>query len=327
MAEAGEGPKPGRLLLEVVGAVVVLAIIWFATGGPSHYAATGGPFIKPLAPVNTGQVYGNLNSPGSSGTGGTISPGSGSNSGNNLNQSIKISAGSAGSAIQPNDEYIYLTNNASIPVSISGWKLQNAGTVTGGSGILRGSQRSAIIPSGVILYRPNQANSLVPIVLAPGARAVVTTGRIPNTSPYAITNSFRTNICTGYFSKLPYYNFKPSLPITCPDATKEPGVATLDDKCYSFIKNMSRCHTPDFKDDRVNGGQTVDGVIGLSASCQNYLKLHYNYVGCTLFHSADSNFNGKEWRIFLNTLPLWSKDRETISLYNLAGQLINSLSY
>ena len=45
-------------------------------------------------------------------------------------------------------------------------------------------------------------------------------------------------------------------------------------------------------------------------------------------HLSDENFFGKEWRIFLNyPRELWGKDRETITLYDGDGQIVDELTY
>lgn len=44
-------------LMFIVGIIVVLVVIWFATGGPSR-ADLRGIFVKPPAPLDTGDAYG-----------------------------------------------------------------------------------------------------------------------------------------------------------------------------------------------------------------------------------------------------------------------------
>ena len=318
----------GALLKWVIFALVILGLAWYFTGGPNRPAAFGGPFIKPLAPVGSGETYGDLSKPKGD-TSISIVAGSQSESSPSLAPSkIKIEKGSASSAIQPTEEYIYLKNVSSESVNLTGWKIQNAGIVQGGSGILRGSQRAAIIPAGVTVYEPGVNKPLESIILQPSERAVVTTGKISTIGNYTITSSFKTNLCTGYLGNIKYYPIKPDLTNSCPDPENEPGTGSLDDTCFKFIKNLGRCQTPEFKPDPINGGETVDGKSGLPSACRDFMRLHYNYAGCLLFHRADANFtSGKEWRVFLNTLPLWAKDRETIYLYDANGRLVDSLPY
>lgn len=37
--------------------VIVLWVLWYITGGPSHFESVNKPFIKPAAPIDTGEVY------------------------------------------------------------------------------------------------------------------------------------------------------------------------------------------------------------------------------------------------------------------------------
>lgn len=329
---ADGGDEAKSLLIWVIGMVAILGLAWFFTGGPNRPAASGGPFLKPLAPVDSGETYGNLSqadkiklardAQSSSGGGGGTTDSA-------WRGQIKIEKGSAASAIQPADEYIILKNISRIDqaVTITGWTLKNAGTVQGGSGILRGSPKSVIIPAGVLIYRPDQQNVLTQITLKRGERAIINSGKIAKTSPYPITANFKTNLCTGYFDRLPDYDFKPSLSTNCPEPETEPGINSLDDACFKFVKSLGRCETPEFKFDSRYGEELLDGKLGFSPACKDFLKLHYNYTGCLTFHFSDNGFIGKDWRVFLNTLPLWAKDRETIFLYDQTGRLVDSLSY
>jgi len=38
--------------------LILLWFVWFFTGGPNKYESKAGPFIKPPAPINTGEIYG-----------------------------------------------------------------------------------------------------------------------------------------------------------------------------------------------------------------------------------------------------------------------------
>ena len=44
-------------LMEIIFVLVILWFIWFFTGGPGR-AGNDKPFIKPAAPVDTGEKYG-----------------------------------------------------------------------------------------------------------------------------------------------------------------------------------------------------------------------------------------------------------------------------
>lgn len=54
---AGEGNPALKDLKLLIIAFAVLWIIWYFTGGPGR-SQEGKPFIKPTAPLDSGQTYG-----------------------------------------------------------------------------------------------------------------------------------------------------------------------------------------------------------------------------------------------------------------------------
>jgi hypothetical protein len=86
---------------------------------------------------------------------------------------------SAGSS-NPQQEYLQLSvsSRADGPISISGWRV-----VSDVSG------NGAVIPQGTEVPRSGTINASQPIVLQPGDRAIITSGRSP------IGASFRENVC------------------------------------------------------------------------------------------------------------------------------------
>jgi hypothetical protein len=57
MADEPKGPGPIGDLFFIVGLILVLVLIWFASGGASR-ASVSGIFIHPPPPVGTGGSYG-----------------------------------------------------------------------------------------------------------------------------------------------------------------------------------------------------------------------------------------------------------------------------
>jgi len=57
MADEPKGPGPVEDLLFIVGIIVVLVVLWFATGGPER-ADLRGIFLHPPVPLDTGGSYG-----------------------------------------------------------------------------------------------------------------------------------------------------------------------------------------------------------------------------------------------------------------------------
>ncbi|HEY9481065.1 MAG TPA: hypothetical protein VIR98_02410 [Candidatus Paceibacterota bacterium] len=61
MADKKDKPKPEPLHKEFawfIWPLVGLGILWFFMGGPSNPTAHQGQYIKPLAPIDTGEAYG-----------------------------------------------------------------------------------------------------------------------------------------------------------------------------------------------------------------------------------------------------------------------------
>lgn len=38
--------------------LVAMWVVWFFTGGPTRFASKAGPFLRPPAPISTGEIYG-----------------------------------------------------------------------------------------------------------------------------------------------------------------------------------------------------------------------------------------------------------------------------
>ena len=58
MALLGPALEPLKDLKWLLVLLVVLWVVWYLGGGPENFAATHGPFLKPPAPLNTGEIYG-----------------------------------------------------------------------------------------------------------------------------------------------------------------------------------------------------------------------------------------------------------------------------
>lgn len=253
---------------------------------------------------------------------------------------IRISSGNASSAYQSSQEYIVLqaSSGNKEEINISGWVLENGLSnhyYEENDKLVTGVSRRAFIPVGSILFT-NLGNDVVgPITLQPGERAIVTTGSpAPINNGFTIKNSFKVNKCTGYIERTAYYDFVPSLPTICSNPKDETGVGQLADKCYKYVtQRLGVCQTPDIKDYKLINhrsvrGSYVDGVDGFSTLCKNYLIDHFNYRGCLKYHSGDKDFFKGEWRVYLGQVwEMWASERETISLYDSQGRLVDSLKY
>ncbi|PIR45627.1 MAG: hypothetical protein COV09_00315, partial [Candidatus Vogelbacteria bacterium CG10_big_fil_rev_8_21_14_0_10_50_13] len=244
---------------------------------------------------------------------------------------VRLGKGTAQSAERPNDEYVTIENRSKGAVTISGWSLKNGDDersfLTWAGNYINVKARWVVIPNSQVVLNPALPTNLAPITLAPGERVVITTGQMVRTRPINLGSGFRTNICTGYLVELAGYEFKPSLSRECPAPRDELGINSLPEDCYDYVRRLSRCHSPEFKDDR-DEGLTIDGrVTEMRSVCRNYIKEHFSYEGCLKYHLGDANFLGDEWRVFLRTDELWRESRESITLYDNAGRLVDRITY
>lgn len=244
---------------------------------------------------------------------------------------IRISKGNAGSErSNPNKEYIILKANSKNKSSIviSGWSLKNGKDKKYyplGNTTFLGKSDVVKIPLGTKLLYGDRPSTLSPISLDPGATAYVSSGQIPLSSPVNIDASFLVNKCSGYIETILDYNFAPSLKTSCPIYTDMRDAGTLTEACYNYAKRIGRCHTPIIKRDDF-GNEKVDGKTP-PEGCLDFVRNNYNYGACLEEFSNDSNFYGHEWRIFLHTGIMWSRTRETITLLDDRGKIVDELSY
>ncbi len=293
------------LLRWIIFVIITLWIVWFLTGG-QYSGKTGEPFLRPPAPLDTRETYGEIPLPLG------ISQGGSNNTDEDDSDDNKISSIFKGSINfqfgNPrekdfNKEYIVISAsyNNTQPVNITGWKLKSA---------LSG--KNVTIGQGVYLPFSGIVNKEADIFLNPGDKAVIATGH----SPKGV--SFRLNTCTGYFEQ--FQNFTPALPQQCPRPANEEfkvGLGRLNDTCIDYIEQIPSCFAH------------IQAVpIGLSAECNEFINKNIHYNGCLQIHKNDSNFYKQEWRIFLKRdSELWKDRRETIKLLDTAGKTIDSLSY
>jgi hypothetical protein len=250
---------------------------------------------------------------------------------------VNISSGNASSEYQPGQESIILRGSGQLksPVNISGWRLENgkgSRTYQVGNTITHFDSDIAIIPNAVNVFLPKGANPILPIMLPPNGQVTIVSG----SANYNGTSmpSFRENECTGYLTRdtaNPFY-LNPSVSTSCPAPSKESGVTSLEQSCRQFVEALGYCRTPDFDTSVIIDGLAqkgyVDGVGGLSSSCQDYLRAHYNYNSCVSNHLQDKNFFTDNWRVYLNRpWELWAVDHETITLFDSEGKIVSQYSY
>lgn len=42
----------------LIGIMVIIWFVWFFTGGPQRFERNSKPFLRPAAPIDTGETYG-----------------------------------------------------------------------------------------------------------------------------------------------------------------------------------------------------------------------------------------------------------------------------
>lgn len=313
------------------GVLLFIFLVWIATGGPSRPISWAGPFLNPPAPLGNGQAYflsGAGFQVGGTGTGAGFSIGTGG-------VHLSSGGGSSGSTdpafftnpspyrgtvtfdTNPTDPEeslaalesvtIDVSQNAASSVNITGWRLVS-------------SVSSATIGSGALVPTSGSVNSTGSILVAPGDRAIIVSGRSPNGV------SFRENECTGYLDQ--YQAYHPSLDTSCPRARDEYDEWVGNDDsdavetCEDFLSSVNRCEIVDrFPKDS-------DGTNELSTSCRNFITDNLTYNSCVSEHRNDADFAGDTWRVFLGSAPqLWSDRHDTIRLLDTQGRTVDVLVY
>lgn len=295
--------------------LIVIFLVWAATGGPSRPISFAGPFLTPVQ-----NVGGRSDAYGSTDTDRYTLFGDLRSAERKLESltkelrsveafgepsvhrgSVRLSRARA-SENRARDEYVTISVSGSAPVSITGWKLVSSATGAYG-----------VIGSGVEVVRTGQLNSTSAIVLNPGDEAHIFSGRSP------IGLSFRENVCSGYLEE--DEDFVPSLKKACPLPRDEferfyPNALGEDD-CYNFIRTeVDRC-------------VTVEKVPNdLSYACRNFIKEKLTYNGCVSLHQNDSRFKEDTWRVYLgSTRELWKESRESIKLLDASGKTVDLITY
>lgn len=272
----------------LIWGLVIVGMIWLALGGANDPKAHEGAYLKPPAPLDTGEAYGTyyvetpktkaeeLNLPqapanivrgieaiiGAMFFGTPLRPKIDLDS--PLAKQVLIDGKGGVQSKDPGSEYIRLiTPDTGKAVQISGLGLEGTSFAGG-----------IAIPKGVTLAGVDSKNSLVPIVLLPSGRAIITTG----TSPLGY--SFQVNLCSGYLNEQAVYT--PALRSECPD----------------------------------------------NSECKTDITKGFSYASCVTNHQNDTGFYTNEWRVFLGRpAELWESSNDTIKLVDSDRKNIDVLTY
>ncbi|MFA6407949.1 MAG: hypothetical protein WCW36_00515 [Candidatus Paceibacterota bacterium] len=310
-----------------IGIFVFIFLIWIAIGGPTHPIAFTGPSLAEPDVLGGGTYlsfprarYGigssDVSLPGSSTGGGSLSNGPetsapapvggiafGEASPYRRIVSMSHSISNAGSSDPKNESIeIRITQDAEVPVDLSGWVLQSS--VTG---------NTVAIPKGTEIPTSGTVNAEQDIVLTAGQRAIINTGQSP------IGASFRENKCIGYFST--FQKFSPALPQNCPlpadELTSLYGPYYIRDaRCIDFVNKLSRCQV------------TLTPPAGATSACQSFVTKYLNYNGCLSAHQSDTDLNGNTWRVYLGrSTSMWRTRHEVVKLLDKTGKTVDAFSY
>lgn len=206
----------------------------------------------------------------------------------------------------PKREYVSIAADSknTEPVNVTGWRI--------GSAV---SLQVYAIPAANRLPRPGSIGPEEAIVLGPGERLIVLTGRSP------IGESFRTNICTGYLDQ--YQTFIPALQKSCPRVKDDlvetaETIRSLGDECFAVINRIGTC--------KAHSGSLP--TPRYSEECQAYIRERANYSGCVDLYRNKENFFTREWRAYLGRdQEAWRNSREILQLYDPSGRVVDTITY
>jgi hypothetical protein len=311
-----------------IGVFIFIFFLWLVLGGPARPLSFGGPLLSGPGAIGGGTYLSLPKAPslGTSEVGQSQASGAGSSQGlsyqdqQSVNNALKAASFgspstyrgvvtlnhyvSTAGASDPQNEYIQLevSPSADGPVNLTGWSLTS--DVTG---------KGATIPQGTEIPRSGVINPIEPIVLYPGDRALISSGRSP------IGASFRENICIAYFEQ--FQKFSPSLPNSCPTPNSELELhygpdLVRDPPCINYVDRLSRCSL------------VLSPPVTLTGTCQSFLTNYLNYNGCLSAHQNDYNFKGTTWRIYLGRdISMWRSSREAVKLLDASGKTVDMFTY
>ncbi|MEI6345617.1 MAG: hypothetical protein WCO79_00025 [bacterium] len=318
--------------MQFIGIILLLGVIWFFNGGKERafqertnvtVTDSAGNVIQ-----NGGQRGGNSATNGNGGTAGnTIDNRSGTvtvasnpysadeqykdiENKSRLFKVLRINRPSGAANEDTKQEYITIdyqkngTFASTESVNITSWMLRSTK-----SGRQASISKAVLLPSS---YASTAVKGEDEIILRPGNKAIVATGRSP------IGNSFLINKCMGYLNQ--FQTFNPYIGEYCPALRDEKMPAApnaLNDACLDYINRWPTC-----------GNQIRSLPEYLSHECQVWIVDHATYNSCVSLHQPDADFFSNEWRVFLNrTEPLWKTQREIIQLLDTSGKVVDQVSY
>ncbi|MDE2213173.1 MAG: lamin tail domain-containing protein [Patescibacteria group bacterium] len=296
----------------IVGLLAVLVLFWYVSGKPGANTLGSLTISSPIststphnwlpfwggATVSSGSNSSYSYKPPTNTFGSVSLPGFQTSA---LEGEIMIEEYDGARASDPEEQYITLYANPgnSGSIDLSGWQLRSIKT-----------GQSVRIPGAVETALLGEAQSPGDVTLAPGDTAVVTTGRSP------IGVSFLENECSQYLAQFQLYTPGFSLACPLPESEIQNTPLAQDQSCTEAVAGVSPCHTP------------TSAPSGVSQQCSDFMVSRFSYNGCVLAHQNDTNFEGKQWRIFLGLQStLWNSTGDTIALLDPEGHLVATVTY
>jgi hypothetical protein len=275
--------------------LIILAIVWYYTGGPERPTSKSGLFLFQPQQQYSEELRKETEKLASGGSGeGLIATSTESL----YKYKVSLRAGYWARESDPQKQFVEIkaSSQNNSPIRITGWSLK------GKNGL------DIKIGQGAYLPYSAQVNPQQDIFLKKGEAAVIVTGESP------IGTNFRLNKCTGYFSQ--FQIFYPDLPQDCPQPIDENLPSGLNDQCLDYLERLPICE------------MKISVPPGLSNDCQTYINDKVNYKTCVEIHKNDSDFYQPEWRIYLGRKEaLWKNKRETIILQDQDKKIIDWVSY
>lgn len=307
-----------------INALIGIGVIWFVMGGAQNYSARN-PYIKPLAPLDTGETYGASYTPSAQNPSQKLDlPKSPAeivrdaeekikdfftqseeakriHSASLIADSIYLDGAAGAKESSPQKEYLRIvaSQRAKSSTVITGLRIEGYGV----DGIA--------IPGAANLPIIGATNRATPVSLPAAGRALISTGKSP------IGTSFRVNMCTGYLAQTGSYT--PDLRQECPEPLDELRAAGPYEEasCRTFVSGLPKC--------RSFAGAFPSDV---SIACRAFVADRLTYNSCAVRHEKDEDFYKNEWRMFLGSdKALWDDSREIIRLIDSRGRTVDAITY
>lgn len=291
-APAPSGGGERTILMEAIFGLFVLYLLWLISGGPARIEESKRPFLKPPAPLNTGDVFGEPPVV-------TIPP-------FDLKKDIRIGVGidysnaslSASSDPETGRKIIEIKNsvNSGKLLNITGWTVR---------GVM--DREIKVIGGGVQAFYQGRVNTEKEIILYPGEKALI----LPGDSPVGV--SFKVNKCSGYLEQ--FQTFTPRFYQNCPHPGLDQTTYIQDDICSQFMRSILRCNA-------FVGEYPSD----ITLACRSLIEANLTYNSCAKNHINDPDFYKGEWRVYLGGEDTFgSKNGDVITIYDINGTKIDSI--